>query len=280
VKYVEGDMYGGKVALRGNMVPRAPMNYEGELRAQEADLSLVSTAFGLLKSDGSAKLSGRAVAKVRFAGQLPKKGEGDPWQPLVARGRVYVNDGNFWSIAVLDGIMKEIKFARDAVTAGEAAMVFEIKEKKLELNRVAINSPALGVQGTGTIELAGSKSVDLNLVVAPLGDWRRQIRSTGIPLLSNLVGDIAGVLQTLVNNATSQLLYEFRVTGAVGDPKIAAIPAPFLTENAARLFGVMMRGTGADRLVDAIAGKDPDEPKPEAPKEEPKPEEPRPAADR
>jgi len=242
-----------------------------DLRLEEADLSLVSTAFGLLKSDGSPKLSGRAVAKMRFSGQIPKKGEGDPWQSLVARGRVYVKDGDFWSIAVLDGIVNEIKFAKDAVTAGEAAMVFEIKDQHLEMNRVAINSAALGVQGAGTIELTGSKSMDLNLVVAPLGDWRRKIRSTGIPLLSDIVGDAAGLLQKFVNNATSELLYEFRVTGAVGEPKISAVPAPFLTENAANLFGMMLRGTRADRLIEAIAGKDPDEPKPEAPKpEEPK----------
>ncbi|MBC8107817.1 MAG: hypothetical protein H7Z14_14610 [Anaerolineae bacterium] len=262
-KYIHGEAFGGKIALRGNMVPRSPMNYDGELRTQDADLSLVSTAFGLLKPDGSPKLTGRAVAKVRVVGQIPRKGEGDPLQSLVARGRVSVKEGNFWSLPVLDGIVNEIRFARNAITAGEAAMAFEIKDGKLELSKVAINSPALGVQGSGTIELTGEKKMDLTLVVAPLGDWRRKIRRTNIPLVSDLAGDIAGGLQKMINSATSQLLYEFRVTGHAGEPKLSAVPAPILTNSAASLFGMMMRGTGADRLIDAIAGKDTDEPKPE-----------------
>lgn len=261
LKYVQGESFGGKVALRGNLVPRTPINYDGELRAQDVDLSLVSNALGLLKPDGSPKLSGRAVAKVRFMGEIPKNGEGDPLQSLAARGRVYVKDGNFWSLKVLDGVVSEIKFARDLLTAGEAAAAFEIKDGKIDLQRAAINSSALGIQGTGVIELKGA--MDLNLVVAPLGDWRRKIKSTGIPLLSNVAGDIVGGLQKLVNNATSQLLFEFRVTGKVGEPKISAVPAPFLTDNAASLFGMMMRGTRADRLIEAIAGRDPDEPKPD-----------------
>ncbi|CAN5649366.1 hypothetical protein BH09PLA1_BH09PLA1_36990 [soil metagenome] len=265
MKFVEGDAFDGRVALNGTLVPRMPIKYQGEVRAQDTDLTLLSNSLGLLKPDGSPKLSGRAVGSVRFTGTLPKKGEGDPLQSLAARGRIYVKDGNFWSVPVLDNVVSEIKFARDVLTAGEAAAVFEVKDGQVEVHRAAINSTALGIQGSGTVGLDGA--LDLNLVVAPLGDWRRKIKSTGIPLLSNVAGDIVGGLQKLVNTATSQLLYQFRVTGRAQEPKIAAVPAPILTDNAASLFGMMMRGTRADRLIDAIAGNEPEAPKPADTKE-------------
>jgi hypothetical protein len=263
LKYVEGNAYGGKVALRGNLVPRMPLKYDGEFRAQDVDVALIAQSLGHFKSDGSPRATGRAVAKLKFSGELPKRGEGDPFKSLVAHGRLYVKEGNFWSTPALDGMVKEIKFAHDALTAGQAAAAFDAKDGVVTLNRAAINSSALGVQGTGTFTLERGKSSEMNLrlVAAPLGDWRRKMRSTGIPLISDVAGDIAGTLQNIVNTATSQLLYEVRVTGNVGDPKITTVPAPILTDSVASLFGVMMRGTPPDRLIDEIDGRDPDEPR-------------------
>ena len=260
--YLEGDAFGGKLAVRGNLVPRMPVTYDGELRAQEADLALLSSAFGWRKSDGSPSMTGRSVVKLRFNGQVPKKGEGDAFASLAGRGRVRVRDGNFWSLATLDGITKQIKFAHDALTAGEAAAVFEIKDGKVEIQRAAINSSALGVQGSGVLDISGDDrwQMDLRVVAAPLGDWRRKLRSTGIPLISRLAGDAAGALQKLVNSATSQLLYEFRVKGEAGKPQITTVPAPILTDSAANLFGLMMRGTRPETLDEAVGGRDTEEP--------------------
>jgi hypothetical protein len=239
-----------------------PVKYDGELRAQDVDVSLVANAFGWLKNDGTPKATGRAVAKLKFNGEWPEKDKGDPLQSVVAHGRVYVKEGNFWSMPVLDGMVSEIKFAHDALTAGQAAAAFDLKDGKVNLTRAAINSSALGVQGTGTIDLrreGGGSEMDLRVVAAPLGDWRRKMRSTGIPLISNVAGDIVGGLQKIVNTATSQLLYEVRVTGPVGNPKISTVPAPLLTDSVASLFGVMMRGAPPDRLIEEIDGRDPDE---------------------
>jgi len=265
LKYVEGASFSGRVAARGSAVPRMPVKYDGEIRAQDIDVALVAHAFGFVKEDNTPKATGRAVAKLKFNGEWPEKDKGDPTRSIAGHGRIYVKEGNFWSVPVLDGMVREIKFAHNALSAGQAAAAFDIKDGKVVVSRAAVNSSALGVQGSGTVELrrdGKAGEMDLRLVAAPLGDWRRKMRSTGIPLISDVAGDIAGALQKIVNTATSQLLYEFRVTGRIGQPKIWTVPAPLLTDSVASLFGVMMRDTPPDRLIEEIDGRDPDEPKP------------------
>jgi hypothetical protein len=252
VGYLEGSALGGAFGLKGNLSLRDPMKYEAELSATQVDLAEVSRVLEMLRDDGKPRLRGRAVARVAGQGQLEGSG-GDALASISARGSVQVTDGDFWSSKLLDRLLSHVRIARDALTAGEAAAVFDIRDRKVQLHQAAISSTALGVQGSGTIGLDGG--LDLNMIVAPLGDWRQRIKESGIPLVSDVAGEIAGVIQKIVNTATSQLLYEFRVSGKVGDPQVSAVPAPLLTESAADIFGLMLRETKADKLVEAIEGK-------------------------
>ena len=102
------------------------------------------------------------------------------------------------------------------------------------------------------------QSLDLDIIVAPLGDWRKRLRDTEIPIFSQVAGELVGTLQKIVNAATSHLLYAFRVKGTLNDPKISAIPAPILTEGAANLFGLMLKGGRSDKLNEAIGGNEAD----------------------
>ena len=61
-----------------------------------------------------------------------------------------------------------------------------------------------------------------------------------IPLVSDVVGGVAGVMQRMLNAATNTLLYEFRVTGTAAEHRVETIPTPILTDPAAVIFGKML----------------------------------------
>jgi hypothetical protein len=65
--------------------------------------------------------------------------------------------------------------------------------------------------------------------------------------------DLVGGIQKLLNTASGKLLYQFRVTGDVGKPEVKAVPAPLLTEGAAKLFGEMIKGGGD--LLEGVKGE-------------------------
>ncbi len=121
------------------------------------------------------------------------------------------------------------------------------------MKNAAVSAPVLGIQGSGTVAFDGQ--LDLRLVAAPLADWRSQIKGTRIPILSEVVGDVVGVAQRAINGATKKILYEFKVTGTVGKPKIDAVPAPVLTEGAAKLFVGMVRAGKDLNLMEAMRGE-------------------------
>ena len=258
VRYVEGRLLGrGAVALRGTVWPREPVKYDGHISVQDADLSELSRTLSLFNDDGSTKLTGKALVRARFNGEVPpnSKSTTKMLAGFHSRGTVRVADGDFWSVSVLDGIVKHVRVARNALTAGQAALLFEAKDGQVQLEKFAIASTALGIQGSGSVGIDGN-ALELNVIAAPLGDWRARIKNTGIPLFSRMVGEAVGAIQRVVNSATSQLLYQFRVSGSVSDPRVRAVPAPFLTDNAARLFGLMLNGTRAEKLDEAVAGKE------------------------
>ena len=69
------------------------------------------------------------------------------------------------------------------------------------------------------------------------------------------VSAIAGGVQKMLNSATSMLIYEFRVGGTVAKPQISTIPAPFLSDSAATLFGKLIAPGKEERLIDGVRGK-------------------------
>jgi hypothetical protein len=260
VRYLEGQVFGGTVALKGDVSLRDPMRYQAELAVTRADLAQATTALGLVRADGRPRFAGRASTRVQAHGELPPRASAggttnpseilDVLARMRARGTLRIEDGDLWSGHVLSGIVRQVKIAHDALTAGEAAAVFELQDGILHMHEAAISSTALGLHGSGTVGLDGA--LDLNVIAAPLGDWRRRIQDTGIPIVGDVVGHLAGAIQNIVNQATSELLYQFRVRGNVSEPQVTAVPAPLLTGHAARLFGMMLHGTRADALVAEI----------------------------
>jgi hypothetical protein len=189
----------------------------------------------------------------RISGSATLSGAGDDWSRLRGAGEAQVLNGRLWEFPLLGGIASQTKVKPDALTATEAAAVFDIADSQVQLRRAALNSDALGLEGAGRIGFDGA--LDLQVVAAPLGDWKDRIRQTKIPIVSNLVGEVAGGLQKVINTATQQLLYEFRVTGPASRPDIKTVPSPLLSEAGAMIFDKMLRPGG--RLIDALRDEKP-----------------------
>jgi hypothetical protein len=142
------------------------------------------------------------------------------------------------------------KVKYDATTLGQAAGTFEIADRVVTLPQAAISAPVLGLTGSGRATFDGE--LDLEVVAAPLADWKEQVKRTRIPVVSDVAGEVLGGIQKIMNTATRTLLYEFHVTGRLGHPKVTTVPAPVLTEGVAKLLGAMVKG---DRIGEPLEGE-------------------------
>ena len=126
----------------------------------------------------------------------------------------------------------------------DAAGVVHVENNTVTLENAAISSPLLGLQGHGTIGL--DKTLNLTVVAAPLGDLRDRMKQTGVPLVG-LVS--AAAVQQLMNAVQGTLLFQYRVTGTMGNPSETVVPAPVITEPVAYLFGQMLRQDENEKLL-------------------------------
>jgi hypothetical protein len=63
---------------------------------------------------------------------------------------------------------------------------------------------------------------------------------------------VLGVFQNILNATTSKLLYQFDVKGSLKNPTVTAIPTPILTEQVARIFGVMIHKERDAHLLEEL----------------------------
>ena len=152
---------------------------------------------------------------------------------------VEVIKGSLFKMPVVQNVTDQIKGAKGAANVGDAAAEFDIEKGRVKFRNAAVSSPVVGLQGGGTMQLDGS-AIDINVVAAPLADWRDNLKSTKIPVVSNVAGEVAGGLQKMLNAATGALLYEFRVQGSLEKPQVIAVPTPVLTDTAAFVFERML----------------------------------------
>lgn len=249
----ECEILGGAGAASGTITPRRPYEVKNG-RVALRDVDLAKLARVLEPDDPNDQLVGRGFLNFVFDGSIAtdKDDGATPADTLRGRGEFEVIQGHFWTLPVLGQVASETKKGGDggALTLGEAAGVFRIADRKVVFENVAVNSPALGLVGSGTIGF--DKSLDLRIVAAPLGDWRDNVKRSRIPIVSDVAGEVVGGVQKLLNAATRTLLYEFRVGGDVSDPAVQTVPAPVLADPAALLFGRMLDPNRTAPLIDAV----------------------------
>lgn len=255
-------LLGGTGTATGKILPKKPFTIENG-RVAIRDLDLAQLARTLRPDKPSERLVGRGFLNVVFNGSTLKEAQLNPDVALTGGGEFEVVQGDFWTLPVLGDIAAAAGKDRqkggassrssDSLgTASEAAGTFHFERGNIVFDNAAVSSPALGLIGSGTVGFAEDKSLNLRIVAAPLGDWRERIRATKIPIFSNVVGEVVGGVQRLLNTATSTLLYEFRVSGTMKEPKVDTVPAPVLTEPAALLFGRMLDDQHKRPLIDAV----------------------------
>jgi hypothetical protein len=256
IQRVDALSLGGRVIAQGHVVPGkgAAMTYEGRGWIRDVDMK----ALGMLLSKDHKqpkRLGGKGSANVQVSGTgKDLGGRFTAADTLKADGRFEIIDGDFYYLAAVQEISRGAKVNdNEAMTVGYAAGAFTIHDRVIEFPRVAISAPVLGVQGSGRATLDGQ--LDFDVVAAPLADWKDQLKRTNVPIVSDVAGEVLGGVQKLINTATKTLLYEFHVTGRVGEPKVTPVPVPVLTEGVAKLFGSMVRGERVGEPMEAVEGR-------------------------
>jgi hypothetical protein len=228
---------GGKLDAAGQVQCFRPFPFDGQVNSQGADLSQIAALLRAQSLDKS-QFQGQVDVSATFAGSGPHQGK-DAADLFTADGNFEIHNGVLWDIPVLKRVADSATIARKALNMSEAAAYFHIADQNVDLRDAAINAPVLGLQGSGTVDFDGN--IDMKVQAAPLADWQAKIDKTGIPIVSNVVGDVVGAVQSLLNSTTGALFYTFHITGNASDPQVTTVPAPAITFGTARLFGYMVK---------------------------------------
>ncbi|HEV2295563.1 MAG TPA: hypothetical protein VGR35_17070 [Tepidisphaeraceae bacterium] len=256
IRSFDGLTLGGMVSAKAKFITTEPRSYAGT--ASLRDINLDDLAMFFQKSeDEQPKRFGQGFANIELSGETRKE---TAWDSLRGRGRIEVIGGDFFQLPVLGAVTKLVTAERrhDISTIGEAALLLSVDGRTINVRKAAFSSPLLGMQGDGRVTVDGQLNV--NLVAAPLADWRDKLKQTNIPIISDVTGELAGAIQRTLNAATRGLLYEFRVTGDLKQPQIATVPVPALSEARAILFGHMLGEPKDKRLIDSLNEQDAVEP--------------------
>lgn len=244
---------GGTLVATARLRPGQPLIYQADFSLREADLRQLVRVFSDVPE--SQKFGGRTFLHLALNGAGPTTGRSAA-DTLEGAGEIEITEGDLWEIPVLKLLLNQIKVGREAITAGNAAALLRIHQRQVALTKAVLNAPVLGLQGSGTVGFDGR--LDLMLIAAPLADWKDKLQATRIPVVSDVAGELAGALQNLVNVATRNLLYQFHVTGQVGNPTVATVPAPLLTRDLAWLFGQMLKPAPEPHPLDWLKTPPPD----------------------
>ena len=251
---LNGSVFGGAISASAKILPGKPFPLtDGRIVLRDVDLAEVAKT--LQPESPNEKLVGRGfLTATNLAGAFADDKESGTRASETFRGKgeFEVIKGHLWTLPVLGEVASRTK-PKNGLTLGEAAGVFHLDEGGVVLDNAAVSSPALALMGTGRIGF--DKSIDLEIVAAPLGDLRDHIRRTRIPILSDVAGEVVGGVQRLINAATSTLLYQFRVTGTLEEPRVATVPAPVLTDPTALLLGRLLEPKTDQRLLDVVRPK-------------------------
>jgi hypothetical protein len=257
----EADVLGGRAQVSGTWRNGAtredPDVYQGDALFRDVDVTKFEEQ---LRDDPPTRpMQGRMYVEGSFNGVVrPHTSTQEDLKSLQAAGQFEIINGSLFQLPVFKNITREIKGLKQATMVGDAAAMFDIEESTVRFRDVAVNSPVLGLQGNGTIGF--DNALNLDVVAAPLADWRDKLKETRIPLVSDLTAELVGGIQKLLNTATGTLLYQFRVSGTLKEVKVTTVPTPVLTDTAALVFGKMLTPKRDERPLDWLRR----EPKPSA----------------
>lgn len=243
IKHFDAKSVGGTAWAVGNITPGKPFLYDGQVEVRDIDLRQLTSLLDL-QEPARSRLSGVGYATAHVSG-AGRGGSQRPSDTFRADGEVQILHGDFWTVPPVGVVAQQVKQNQDP-GIGDAAAVFHIANRTIDVPRAAVNAPLIGLQGQGTVGF--DRSVYLTVLAAPLGDWRDQMRQAKIPV----VGDLLGAVQQLLNTVQGVLLYQFRITGTIDHPIKSFIPAPILSDPITLLFGQMLRQDQNSELLQDV----------------------------
>lgn len=245
IESLRGSVFGGTVMGSARIVPVSPTHYDAAATFYNANLQRV---WQELNIDLKKPVTGVAYLKA-YATGAAGGGTEAALKSLKADGELQVVDGNFGNIATVRAAATPVAKPEQALE-GLAAGVFSIADQKVTVVNGAVGNPMFGLQGSGIIGF--DKSLDLNVVGAPLGDWGLALKRSNVPIVGDVAGDLAGAIQRVFNGAQGMLLYNIHVQGTTTRPQIQVTPAPILTAPLAATFGQLINPPRGTQLLDRV----------------------------
>ncbi|HEX3355712.1 MAG TPA: AsmA-like C-terminal region-containing protein, partial [Tepidisphaeraceae bacterium] len=242
----QGDLLSGHATASGTVKLDTPPTYDADFTFQSIDLSQLDET--LLWKGKSNPLTGVADINAKLQGTLSSDSQ-QALDTLKVQGDCDITGMKLWKSRVLTTIGNTLNLPAEALAEGNGAVVYSIADRTATLSRLAIHTKLLGLQANGIIGFDGMCNLDI--IAAPLGDWRSQIDSMKIPIFGDVAGQFASGVQKMVNKS-SRLLYKFQTSGKIPDVQTKVVPAPALTNAAAKVFGGMLQGVKEDDLLKSL----------------------------
>ncbi len=173
-----------------------------------------------------------------FAGNITGEGRMEMFEDelstlVINGGTIHLRDAKLGGGGILAGIAKGLGVGKEDVASEKADAQFALKDSTVNFERFSVRTKSLRIVGRGTLKF--DQSLDLNVYAASGGDWGKDVKETGIPVLSKLGGAILSGTQTVINGVSSQVS-AMHVTGTIQKPKVLPDPAPMLTDPIKNLF--------------------------------------------
>ena len=228
----------GQLSLGGFIDWANDFKYVGVGSVTDINMRKLADTFIAIPADRQ-KISGAGDLRAQFRGGLNA-------DDFAAVGDLDVRHGHFYAVPILKKVLGRTRHG-DAATVGEIAGTFYITHGNIEFPWLAANSPLVGVQGNGRITF--DDKIDMTLSVAAMDDWRKSVQETDIPVLSNILGFLAGDAEKATNDLVREAVDQFRVTGKADDPEIVQVPIPILTDAVRSLFHTMSLSKAEDAII-------------------------------
>ncbi len=214
---------GGRAELAGTLDIKS---LQSNVNAKAEALSLASLKV-LMTPTADRELKGN------LTGDVSAQMRGMDLSSVVATGEGRIADAAFARVPVLSDIANFLKIGKGMFVAENAFARFKVRDRKVIFDRLGVRTDVVRVRGQG--EIGFDEKLDLHLYVIGTGDWGQSIKSTGIPVVSDLAGALAGGAQSVIRGVTTQFT-SLRVTGTIAKPIVLPDPAPAITDTVKKLF--------------------------------------------
>jgi hypothetical protein len=205
VRDLTGRLFGGELGGEALVSLGDPMGYDLKVNAAQVRLAEAARYNGLKPE---VQLSGLANARLHLTGR------GGGIEGLAGSGDVDVPEGRLHKLPWLINLLKVLSLSVPDQTAFEEAHAsFQVAGPRVTINRLDLFGEAISLSGQGSANLLDGSDLRLNLYAL----WSHSVRALPWP-----VGELTADL--------SKLLFQYEVSGRVGDVKARPVPVPALVD--------------------------------------------------